>query len=199
MAGFAARIADVEEYQTLARAQSGGQVIDSEGFRPNVGIIVANAEGRVLWARRRGEHAWQFPQGGIKDGETAEEALYRELDEEVGLGASDVAVLGRTHGWLRYRLPRQLIRRRRGPVCLGQKQVWFLARLISDESHVRLDRYSHPEFDDWKWLDYWEAMRGVVFFKRRVYERALTQLAPLLFPDHQPPRPAGDHSSGRDG
>jgi putative (di)nucleoside polyphosphate hydrolase len=173
-----------------------GQVIDSNGFRPNVGLVIANSEGQVLWARRRGENAWQFPQGGVKDGESVEDALYRELDEEVGLARGDVAILGRTNGWLRYRLPRHLIRRRQRPVCVGQKQVWFLLQLIADERRIRLDRYPRPEFDDWMWLDYWDAVRHVVFFKRRVYKRALTQLAPLLFPGDDPAHPLDGRPAG---
>ncbi len=75
-------------------------MIDSDGFRPNVGIILANEAGQVLWARRINQEAWQFPQGGINDRETPEEALYRELNEEVGLEAGDVRILACTRGWL---------------------------------------------------------------------------------------------------
>lgn len=165
-------------------------MIDSEGFRPNVGIIISNAAGQVLWARRIGQNAWQFPQGGIKASESVEDALYRELQEEVGLSETDVRVLGRTDGWLRYRLPRRFVRWHQRPVCVGQKQVWFMLRLVAGESCVRLDGCGQPEFDDWKWVDYWEPVTRVVFFKRRVYDRALSQLAPLLFPDGVPARPS---------
>lgn len=164
-------------------------MIDSEGFRPNVGIIITNDEGRVFWARRIGQNAWQFPQGGIKAREEPEQALYRELEEEVGLLPRHVEVLGCTEGWLRYRLPRHLVRRRQRPLCIGQKQVWFLLRFTGREEDVVLHRCEQPEFDDWTWLDYWEPIRRVVFFKRRVYDRALTQLAPIVFPEGAPRRP----------
>lgn len=166
------------------------QVIDSDGFRPNVGIILANAGGEVLLARRIGQDAWQFPQGGIQRHESAEQALYRELNEEVGLQPRDVVVLGATQGWLRYRLPAHLVRRRQRPTCIGQKQVWFLLRLECEDSLVRLDATSQPEFDDWAWVSYWEPLEAVVAFKRKVYRRALEELAPLLFPSGAPALPA---------
>lgn len=174
-------------------------MIDSDGFRANVGIILCNDEGRVFWGRRIGQNAWQFPQGGIEGHETAEEALYRELYEEVGLAPEHVQVVGATAGWLRYHLPRHLVRRHQRPVCIGQKQQWFLLRLTGGESAVRLDASGTPEFDDWRWVDYWRPARDVVFFKRHVYRRALRELAPLLFPDGTPARrtPARNASGRR--
>ena len=166
------------------------QVIDSDGFRPNVGIILANDLGKVLLARRIRQDAWQFPQGGIQQNESAEEALYRELNEEVGLQPQHVNVLGATQGWLRYRLPAHLVRRRQRPTCIGQKQVWFLLRLACEDSLVRLDATNEPEFDDWAWVSYWEPLGAVVAFKRKVYRRALEELSPLLFPSGAPAIPA---------
>jgi len=161
-------------------------VIDAEGYRLNVGIILANRCGQVLWARRVGQDAWQFPQGGIKPHEIPEEALFRELHEELGLDPRHVAVLGRTRSWLRYTLPRRY-RRNCRPMCVGQKQIWFLLRLVGSESVVRLDTFEKPEFDYWQWVNYWEPMRQVIFFKRDVYRRALRLLAPLLFAELMSP------------
>src|SRR5690606_35697365 len=97
-------------------------VIDNDGFRPNVGIILTNDQGQLLWARRvGGQDAWQFPQGGINPHETAEQALYRELHEEIGLLPHDVDILACTRGWLRYRLPTRLVRHNSLPLCVGQK------------------------------------------------------------------------------
>ena len=167
-------------------------MIDSDGYQANVGIILSNQDRRLLWARRVGQNAWQFPQGGVRGGESIEAAVYRELHEEVGLRPEDVEIIGSTERWLRYRLPKHLVRRNRRPVCIGQKQRWFMLRLVGSETNVRLDLSNKPEFDDWRWVDYWHPLSEIVFFKRRVYELALNELAPLLFPEGSaPPQPAG--------
>ena len=157
-------------------------MIDVEGYRANVGIILRNADGKLLWARRIGQDAWQFPQGGIREDETPEEAMYRELFEEIGLDNDDVNVVGRTRDWLRYRLPRRHLRHYSKPLCIGQKQVWFLLNLVAAESKVRFDATDEPEFDYWRWVDYWRPLDEVVPFKRKVYELALSEFAPLVFP-----------------
>ena len=154
-------------------------MIDSEGYRLNVGIILCNEQGRLFWARRIGQRSWQFPQGGIQRDESPEQAMFRELAEEVGLRPEHVQVIGCTKGWLRYRLPKHLVRQGGRPPCIGQKQVWFLLRLVGDESHVRLDLTESPEFDHWRWVDFWYPMQHVVMFKRGVYARALCHLAPF--------------------
>lgn len=153
-------------------------MIDSEGFRSNVGIIIANAQGELLWARRVGQDAWQFPQGGINQGESPEQALFRELQEEVGLTEKDVEVLACTRGWLRYRLPQRLLRRDSKPLCIGQKQKWFLLRMLSADDSVSFDSDHKPEFDQWRWVSYWYPLDQVVAFKKEVYRRALKELAP---------------------
>ncbi|TQV64929.1 MAG: RNA pyrophosphohydrolase [Halothiobacillaceae bacterium] len=157
-------------------------MIDSEGYRPNVGIILVNAEGRVFWARRVGQDAWQFPQGGIRCEESPMEAMFRELREETGLLPKHVRLLGCTRDWLRYRLPHNLVRKRNFPVCIGQKQKWFLLRMIGSDQTVQLDHGHRPEFDDWRWVDFWQPLRDVVAFKREVYDSALHEFAPLVFP-----------------
>lgn len=164
-------------------------MIDPDGYRPNVGIVLSNQDGRLLWARRVGQDAWQFPQGGIRSDETPEEALYRELNEEVGLQPHHVELISATRGWLRYRLPPRYIRRNSKPTCIGQKQVWFLLRFAGDEGEVCLDNCDQPEFDTWRWIDYWQPLDEVVSFKRGVYQRALQEFAPILFPDGAPPQP----------
>lgn len=155
-------------------------MIDPDGFRLNVGIILSNTDGKVFWARRVGQDAWQFPQGGIDKSESPEEAMFRELTEETGLSSSDVEVLGSTKEWLRYRLPKRYVRKNQQPVCIGQKQIWFMLRMTGQESAVDLGYSDTPEFDKWRWVDYWEPSRKVIFFKRKVYKLALSELEPLL-------------------
>lgn len=163
--------------------------IDSQGFRANVGIILANADGQVLLAGRVGSKGWQFPQGGVQVGESITDAMFRELHEEVGLAPDDVEILGETRTWLRYRLPEKYVRRGSKPVCIGQKQRWFLLKLTGSEDRVRFDRCDSPEFDRWRWVDFWKPVNEVIYFKRRVYARALHELGPHVFPHGLPPRP----------
>lgn len=162
-------------------ADMGERLVDADGYRPNVGIVVANGRAEVLWARRvGGRDAWQFPQGGILDSETPEEALYRELYEEVGLEPDAVKLVARTRGWLRYRLPERLRRRDSSPSFVGQKQKWFLLRMLGDDGDVRVSHTGKPEFDAWRWVSYWYPVGQVVAFKQQVYRRALKELAPHL-------------------
>ena len=148
--------------------------------RPNVGIVVTNDYGQVLWARRVGQNTWQFPQGGIKRGESPLQAMYRELNEEVGLDASHVEVLASTKKWLRYRLPERYVRHDNKPLCIGQKQKWFLLRLIAEDSAIKIDLHNKPEFDDWSWVSYWYPLTQIVPFKREVYRRAMRELSPQI-------------------
>lgn len=163
--------------------------IDSEGFRANVGIILSNADAKLLLGGRIGNKGWQFPQGGMEKGESAEEAMYRELHEEVGLLEADVEILGTTSDWLRYRLPKKYVRQGSKPLCIGQKQRWFILRLVGPEDRVRADCSQTPEFDRWRWVEFWRPVNEVIYFKRRVYARALQELGPHLYPQGLPPQP----------
>lgn len=157
-------------------------MIDEQGFRANVGIILCNQDNHVLWARRVGQQdAWQFPQGGIRANESPEQALYRELHEEIGLQQEHVEIIATSNDWLRYRLPEHLIRHERKPLCIGQKQRWFLLRLQGGDHHIRLDISARPEFDHWLWVDFWHPLKEVVSFKRDVYESALKEFETVLF------------------
>jgi putative (di)nucleoside polyphosphate hydrolase len=160
-------------------------VIDAAGYRSNVGIILSNPERRVFWGRRAGQVSWQFPQGGIRRAESPEQAMYRELQEETGLLPEHVEILGCTNRWLRYRLPDKFVRRHKRPVCIGQKQIWYVLRLVGSEENFQLDCTRRPEFDFWRWVDYWYPSGAVVHFKRDVYHQALQELACFVFGDDQ--------------
>jgi len=164
-------------------------LIDPAGFRANVGIMLMSDDGRLFLGRRAGGRGWQFPQGGMRRGESPEESLFRELQEEIGLSAEDVRIVGRTRHWLRYRLPARYVRHSMRPLCLGQKQRWFLLRLRRSEISFRFDVTAQPEFDSWRWVEYWQPIREVVYFKRAVYARALHELGSLAFPGGLPPYP----------
>ncbi len=163
--------------------------IDAQGFRANVGIVLIRDGGEVFLGSRSDGRGWQFPQGGVRREESPEQALFRELHEEVGLRQNDVEVLASTRTWLRYRLPRQYVRRRSRPLCIGQKQRWFLLRMLGEEDRLRFDVTERPEFDDHRWVDYWSPVREVIYFKRLVYARALAELGQQAFPDGPPPYP----------
>lgn len=162
-------------------------MLDREGFRPNVGIILLNQKNQVFWGKRIRSHSWQFPQGGIDRGETPEQAMYRELHEEVGLRPEHVAIVARTKDWLRYEVPDRFIRRDARGHYKGQKQIWYLLRLVAQDWHLNLRATSHPEFDAWRWNDYWVPLDVVVEFKRGVYEMALTELSRFV-PRHETQR-----------
>lgn len=163
-------------------------LIDADGYRANVAIVLCNDDRQVFWAGRVGRRGWQFPQGGIQAGEEPLAAMYRELHEEVGLGPDDVEVLGKTADWLTYRLPKRYQRRRSEPLCVGQKQVWYLLKLTGSTGSINFSNGEEPEFDRWCWVDFWYPLRKVIFFKRGVYEKALEELSTYLFDDDVPAR-----------
>ena len=180
-------------------------MIDKDGYRPNVGIVLCNTRNEVFWGKRIRQYSWQFPQGGIKSGESAEEAMYRELTEEVGLESKHVRILGRTRGWLRYDVPKDWVKREWRGNYRGQKQIWFLLRLVGRDCDVRLKASEHPEFDAWRWHGYWQPAEEVVEFKREVYRLALGELERFLQADSAPRvrhpylHPMHAHGSGRGG
>ena len=156
-------------------------MLDQHGYRPNVGIILTNPLKQVFWGKRIGQHSWQFPQGGINRGESPREAMFRELWEELGLHESQVQIIGRTEDWLYYDVPDRWVRRDLRGIYHGQKQIWFLLELTGKNKDINLNSTNHPEFEAWRWNDYWIPLNQVIEFKRQVYKKALLELAPLLF------------------
>jgi putative (di)nucleoside polyphosphate hydrolase len=160
-------------------------MLDKEGYRPNVGIILLNQRNEVFWGKRIGQHSWQFPQGGIQHGENPKEAMFRELQEEVGLLPEHVQLIGRTKDWIRYDVPEEFLRRNpaQKPKRIsykGQKQIWFLLRMVGRDTDISLRASDHPEFDAWRWNHYWIPLDAVIEFKRDVYSKALCELARYL-------------------
>lgn len=155
-------------------------MLDHQGYRPNVGIILLNQKNQVFWGKRIHTHSWQFPQGGIDRGETPEQAMYRELHEEIGLKPEHVRIVARTRDWLRYDVPDRFLRRDARGHYKGQKQIWYLLQLLTNDWLLNLRATNHPEFDAWRWNDYWVPLDVVIEFKRGVYEMALTELAHYL-------------------
>lgn len=172
-------------------------MLDRDGYRPNVGIILCNDQNKVFWGKRIKEHAWQFPQGGIHQGESPEVAMYRELMEEVGLRPEHVKILGRTRDWLRYEVPTNWIKRELRSSYKGQKQIWFLLRLVGRDTDVSLRATNRPEFDAWRWSEYWVPLEDVVEFKRDVYKSALNELVTYLHSQSRKSR-ASERTKGKE-
>jgi putative (di)nucleoside polyphosphate hydrolase len=156
-------------------------MIDKNGYRLNVGIIITNEKGELFWGKRTKSQGWQFPQGGVNPYETLEETMYRELQEEVGLDKNDVRILGATKNWLNYKLPPHLQRRKQIPLCIGQKQKWFLLQMNCPDNKICFTSGNErPEFSKWRWVDYWYPLKRVVYFKRGIYRQVLTELKKCL-------------------
>lgn len=153
-------------------------------YRPNVGVVLFNADGRVWYGRRAGTagpHNWQFPQGGVDDGEDLEAAALRELAEETGV--TSVLPLGRTEDWITYDFPAGYGGSKQARGFLGQKQIWFAYRFIGDDTEIDLDAHGEIEFDAWRWGDLSEACDMIVPFKRDAYERVVEAFSRFSRPD----------------
>ncbi len=155
-------------------------MIDKNGFRRNVGMIILNDDNQVFWAKRVRQKAWQFPQGGVDKDESATQAMYRELKEETGLLPEHVELIASTKNWLTYRLPIKFQRKNDFPRCVGQKQKWFLLRLRVKDDLIDFNSSKKAEFEDFKWVNYWYPIKNVIYFKKSVYKRALKRLAKYL-------------------
>jgi len=151
-------------------------MIDEDGYRPNVASVIINKDNKILWAKRVDEDNWQFPQGGIQKGETPEQAMYREVYEEVGLKKNSFEILGRSADWLKYDVPEKFVKTYWQGRYKGQKQIWFLLKFIGSDDLINLNLHESPEFDDWKWENFWHPLQDVVDFKKEVYSAALNEL-----------------------
>ena len=155
--------------------------MDLTRYRPNVGVVLARADGKVWLGRRAdapGPRNWQFPQGGVDDGEDALAAALRELAEETGVRS--VEYVGRTGDWLAYEFPPGHAGSKIARGWIGQKQIWFAFRFLGSDAEVDLAGHHHVEFDAWRWADLAEAPDLVVPFKEAIYLKVVETFTPLL-------------------
>ena len=153
---------------------------NNEGYRPNVAMVVINSMNKVLICRRKNTRTWQFPQGGIDNGEDIKKAMYRELAEEVGLSKADVILVGESEGTITYEIPKTIRSKVLGGKFKGQEQKWFLLKLKKDNSEIKLDNEAFPEFDKYEWVSFWQPLNRIVDFKREAYREALSELRFLI-------------------
>ena len=152
-----------------------------ESYRSNVAIIIVNKMGKVLWCRRKDGQGWQFPQGGLDNGETTLDAVYRETQEEVGLKKEDLRIIKESEEWFYYKVPENRIPkyfRFKNSQFIGQTQKWFLAEILCADSKINLNASSPVEFDDWTWSSYWHPVNGCVEFKKSTYRKVLKSFLP---------------------
>ena len=152
--------------------------MNNKSYRKGVGIIIVNSDLQFFLGKRIGADAWQFPQGGIDEGETPEDALYRELYEETGLESDKIEILDKSKRWLVYHIPHVFQRSKKR--YDGAMQKWFLLKITGSDSDVNLNATGHAEFDAWKWGDKKTAIKSVIKFKRKVYESILNEFSETL-------------------
>ena len=154
---------------------------EESNYRLNVGLIIVNNYGKVLICKRKNSNQWQFPQGGIDEGESPIEAAKREIFEEVGIKPSKIKVLGKIKDWVKYEIPKELAKKsfkKKGLV--GQKQKWFIFK-IKSEACISFVNDPDNEFDDFAWVSYWRPIALIVSFKKEVYRNVLAELLPIYF------------------
>ena len=144
------------------------------GYRLNVAMIVLNKDNKVLFCKRRNTENWQFPQGGVDENENIESAMFRELNEEVGLEKDNVEIKAVSQNLIYYDIPKNIRSRVLGGKFKGQAQKYFLLKLISGKVDLNIE--NTPEFDMHSWVPFWYPLNQVVDFKKEAYRSALIEL-----------------------
>lgn len=147
-------------------------------YRKGVGLMLFNQAGLVWVGRRVDEpgEAWQMPQGGIDEGETPEQAALRELQEEIGTGSA--VIVGESRDWLTYDLPPELVGLVWKGRYRGQKQKWFALRFTGSDGEISIET-EHPEFAEWRWVEFDRLVELIVPFKRDLYAQVTAEFASL--------------------
>ena len=159
-------------------------LIYDDGYRANVGIVICNPEGKVFFAKRRYQSGWQFPQGGIIEGESPKKAMWRELLEETGLKKENTKLIKTSQNWYEYNLTKKNIRKNgKGTLVIGQRQKWFLLSFTDNSDLIKLDESPEQEFDSWKWVKPESSINQVIGFKRKVYQQVLDEFLPFIRPN----------------
>ena len=150
-------------------------------YRPCAGIMLINRSGKVFVGQRLDTRteAWQMPQGGIDDGEEAELAALRELEEETGISRNLVTILARSAEEYFYDLPEELVGKLWHGKWRGQRQTWFLMRFTGEDSDVDIAT-DHQEFRAWQWIDPQELPVLIVPFKEKLYRNIIAEFAELI-------------------
>lgn len=149
-----------------------------EKYRKGVGIILLNAENKVFLGERVDcPNAWQFPQGGVDDGEDVVEAAKRELEEETSV--KSVEILHITEKWYTYEVPRDVISLNWDKSIIGQQQKWIIMKFTGEEDEININT-QNPEFSAWKWGDFASAPNDIVDFKKDLYRKLVEDLLPII-------------------
>lgn len=150
-------------------------------YRPCVGIMLVNMDGKVFVGQRLDNvvEAWQMPQGGIDEGEDAKAAALRELGEETGIGPAHVEIIAKAKDEHFYDLPPELMGKLWGGRYRGQRQFWYLARFIGQDSDINIET-QHPEFRAWRWTAPETLPDLIVPFKRKLYRDILQEFRALI-------------------
>ena len=148
-------------------------------LRIGVGIIVLNNENKIFVGKRKDNPVdkWQMPQGGVDKNENFLTAVKRELNEETSI--KNIKIIKELDGWFEYELPKNLLRIIWKGKFRGQKQKWFVARFIGEESEINL-KTENPEFIEWKWIKIDELPKVIVDFKKNFYEKLLIELKKFI-------------------